>query len=291
MAYTVFDATKPDPTVDDGTDGYNNARTNLTALRDAIVMGQMQGFLFSKTDGTGTAEQPQYFLFTKGATIVRGTVTWETTGAKAGNIAQIVWELDTGAGYDAICTQTFTYDGSANLTATTGAGGLVAWFLMYLARIKKAITDLAAHVAATGSSVHGLGTMSTQAASAVAVTGGTINATTLGATTPAAAEFTRATEGLNAYTPGSGAGVTVDWAKGSAVITNNGVNVLTFSNIPTTGKLGTLSLEVSNLNNSTFPAAVTWGSGGKPSLAVKTWVQLWTRDGGTTIHASAIWNA
>lgn len=55
MAYTVFDATKPDPTVDDGTDGYNNARTNLTALRDAIVMGQMQGFLFSKTDGTGTA--------------------------------------------------------------------------------------------------------------------------------------------------------------------------------------------------------------------------------------------
>jgi hypothetical protein len=294
MAYNAFDKTKPDGSTETGPNFSISANRNLLALRDAIVMGQMEGFAFSKTDGTGTAEQPQYFLWTNGTTILRATNTWSAAGVTTGNLTQQVWALSTNSGgaYDTICTQTFSYDGSGNLTATTNAGGLLSWFLMYLARIKKVITDLAAHAAASGTSVHGLGTMSTQAASSVAVTGGAVNNTPIGASTPNTGDFTRANESCVAETvSGLNAGVTVSWAVGAGTMTNNGTNALTFSNVPAAGRLATRALRVSNLNNTTFPAAVTWGAGGKPSIATTCWVEMWTVDGGTTVYASAVWNA
>lgn len=294
MSYGTFQSGKPDGSVDTGPNVSINARRNLLALRDAILMGQMQGFAFSKTDGSGTAEQPQYFLWTNGTIILRATNTWSAAGVTSGNLTQQVWELSTNSGssYDAICTQTFSYDGSANLTATTNAGGLLSWFLMYLARIKKVITDLAAHTAATGTSVHGLGSMSTQAASSVAITGGSANNTAIGASTPNTGDFTRANESCGTETvSGVNAGVTVSWAVGASTMTNNGTNALTFSNVPAAGRMATRAIRVSNLNNTTFPAAVTWGAGGKPSISTTCWVTMWTVDGGTTVYASAVWNA
>ncbi len=52
--------------------------------------------------------------------------------------------------------------------------------------------ELDAHTGATGTAVHGLGTMSTQAASAVAITGGAIDATTIGTTTRSTVKATTA---------------------------------------------------------------------------------------------------
>ena len=61
-------------------------------------------------------------------------------------------------------------------------------------------------ISITPSQVSGLGTMATQNANAVAITGGTINGTTIGATTPAAASFTAltATGATNLTTIASG---------------------------------------------------------------------------------------
>lgn len=295
MARTAFDATKPDPATQAGTAFGNSAQANDAALRDAAVSGQMEGFLFSQTVGTGSASQPQYFYWKNGTTWIRATNTWDTSGnASNGNLTSQLWELSTNSGgaYDTIDTQGRTYDASGNLTASTGGGGMLDWILAKMCLLKTVIAGLAAHIALTGTSAHGLGTMSTQAASAVAVTGGTINGATVGATTPAAVNATNETEtSVTETVSGVNAGVTIDWANGCGVMTNNGTNALTFTNVPASGRRASRMLRVSNLNNTTFPAAVTWGAGGKPSLAVVTWVNMWTVDGGTTVYAAVGWNA
>lgn len=293
MAYNTFQSNKPDPAVDGGTAFGNNTNRNDVALRDAIVMGQMQGFAFSKTDGSGSAAQPQYFLWTNGSTILRATNTWQSGGVTDGNITQQVWELSTNGGtnYDAICTEVFSFDGSGNATTTTNAGGMLSWLLSKLAPLKKVIADLATHAGLTGSSAHGLGTISTQASNNVSLTGGTVNGVTIGGSTPAAGTFTRANEQYNTYTPTSNAGVTVDWSKGGSSITTNGTNTLSFSNVPS-GVIATHTLFVDKANGVNYPAAVNWGSGGRPSLgAVAGIIQLVTTDGGTNVRASYYWNA
>lgn len=293
MAYTDFDATKPDASTQGGTAFGNSANANDTALRDAIIGGQMKGFLYSHTVGTGTAAQPQYFFWKNGTTWLRATNGWNSTGDKAGNLDSQLWEISTNSGsaYSTIDTVACTFDTDGNLTATTGGGSMLTWFLAKLSRLAKVISDLAAHIALTGTSAHGLGSISTQTASAVAITGGAIDGTAIGATTPAAGHFTYMTGSIDtAATPALNAGVTVDWTKDVSTITNSGANVLTFSNIPAAGRMAKRSLVVTAFNSTTFPATVTWGAGGKPSIAGGAWVEMWTTDGGaTTVFASVVW--
>jgi hypothetical protein len=125
------------------------------------------------------------------------------------------------------------------------------------------------------------GTMAQQNATNVNITGGTIANTSVSAT--------RVAEEWNQYSPTSGQSFGVDWAKGGSNITNNGVNTISFSNIPS-GLAGHM-VKVSNLNNTTFPAAVTWGLGGKPSVAGEAIISLITYNGGTTVYASVVWRA
>ena len=58
------------------------------------------------------------------------------------------------------------------------------------AQITANLSTLTSHTSATGTAVHGLGTMSTQNANSVAITGGSINGTTVGASTAATGKFT-----------------------------------------------------------------------------------------------------
>ena len=125
MARTAFDATKPDAATQAGTAFGVSACANDKALRDAVVTGQMESFLFSVTAGTGTAAQPQYFFWKNGTTWIRATNTWSAAGATDGDLTQQVWDLSINSGSDytttpggAIVTVGFTYDGSGNLTAT-----------------------------------------------------------------------------------------------------------------------------------------------------------------------------
>lgn len=293
MARTAFDATKPDAATQNGTTFGASAVANDKALRDCIVSGQMEGFVFSATNGTGTAAQPQYFYWKNGTTWIRATNTWESTGDKDGNLTTQLWELSTNSGgaYDTIVTEGFTYDASGNLLTTTAGGSLMAWVLAKMAPLKKVIAGLASHIALTGASAHGLGTISTQAASSVAITGGTVNGTTVGASTPAAGTFTRASEQLNTYTPALNAGQALDWAKGGSVVTTNGTNALTFSNVPAS-VIGTHMVKVSSFSNVTWPGSVSWGLGGAPSIGAKeAIVSLVTVDGGTNVKAILAWSA
>lgn len=119
MPYTLFDPSKPDAAVDNGTAFGSNTRNNLLAMRDAVALGVMPGFNFSVAGGT--ASQPATMFFTKGTEILRATLTWGTVGGAAGNVTVAVYAYSAngGATYSTIGTETLTYSASANLTSTT----------------------------------------------------------------------------------------------------------------------------------------------------------------------------
>lgn len=80
----------------------------------------------------------------------------------------------------------------SGVTATTyGSASVVPVFAVNAKGVITSVTDT--NIAISNAQVSGLGTMSTQNASSVAITGGTINNATIGATTPAAGTFTSAT--------------------------------------------------------------------------------------------------
>jgi hypothetical protein len=280
MAYVPLDTARPVVSNVRSTD-IAAMNANQLALRDGIIMGRIAGWTLSVSGGA--AEEPLYRLWTKSTEILRGTYTYSS-----GYVTQVVWEYSSNSGgaYSSIATETVTYDGSSN--ATGGANSsLLSWLYEWAGKLKALRTLYTAHAAATGTSAHGLGTMSTQAASSVAITGGAFNGT-VGATTPAEGLFTRACEQFNTYTPGSGASQAIDWAKGGSTLTNSGSNTLTFSNVPAS-RVSTHALYVTVFNSTTFPAAVTWGLGGKPSIAGKAVVSMVTLDGGTTVYAGIMW--
>lgn len=115
MAYTPFDRTKPDATVQTLTQMGQSERDNLRAIRDACLMGG--GFYgWNMSAAGGTAAEPTTLTYSSGTERVRATLTWSS-----GNVTQAVYAYssDSGAAYDTIGTKTITYDGSGNVTATT----------------------------------------------------------------------------------------------------------------------------------------------------------------------------
>jgi hypothetical protein len=117
VAYVSFQDSKPVAS-DAGVDVVDDMRTNMMALRDAVVAGVMEGWNYAPSGGT--AEQPATFNYTKGSERVRGSVTWGTTGGEAGNPTAIVWQYTANLStYDTIGTQTIAYDSSGNVTSIT----------------------------------------------------------------------------------------------------------------------------------------------------------------------------
>lgn len=287
MAYTPLDTSKPVISNARSTD-IAAINANQLALRDAIIIGRVAGWTLSVTNGTGTAEEPQYRYWTNSANtnqVLRAAYTYS-----GGYVTAITWAYSTtgsGGTYDTIAAETVTYDGSNNQTAGSHSS-LLSWLYEWAGKLKALRTLYTAHAAATGTSVHGLGTISTQAANSVAITGGTISGASVGLSTPAEGLFTRAAEQFNTYTPSSGASQALDWAKGGSSLTNSGSNTVSFTNVPSS-RVATHALYCTVFNSTTFPAAVNWGLGGKPSIAGKAVVSLVTLDGGTTVYAGIIW--
>lgn len=120
MAYTPFDPTTPNASVQTLTQMGTSERQNMLALRDACIMGG--GFYgFNLAVSGGTAAQPTTFIYSKGTERVKAVLTWGVAGGEAGNVTVAVYSYssDSGGAYSAIGTKTITYDASGNVTATT----------------------------------------------------------------------------------------------------------------------------------------------------------------------------
>lgn len=183
MAFVDFDPAQPDGSVDNGSAALADIRNNQGALRVYIAAALFAGYTYAQSGGT--AAQPTAITLTKGATIIRFTLTWGTTGGELNQPKTILIEISTNSGssYDEVGTITNTYDAGGELTATSGGGGFLSKLWSLWGLVRKVIADLAAHISGTGTGVHGLGSIATQSAGAVAITGGAVNAS-LGASTP-----------------------------------------------------------------------------------------------------------
>ena len=298
-AHTDFDSNKPsgsnNPTAF-GTDTLNNVR----ALRDMVIMGQVPGFVQSRTQGTGpSVDQPQYVTWYSSSLGIgfRWNITW-TSGKPTSVLSE--WTNDSAASWTAVgSAQANTFDASLNITASTNSGGWVTMFFEIWAKVLKGVSDLAAHIAGTGTGVHGLGTMSTQAASAVAITGGSANALAVGATTPGDVDATRIREKFNDYgSIGAGGTVTLELDKYAHfaftpnATPSNGVTIA-LSGAPATARSQVFTLEIINAQRSSdgliiWPAVFKWigGSSIRPldtalESAGRNIFTFYTRDGGT----------
>lgn len=284
MAYGSFDDTKP-AGADIGTAVPGEVLQNCNSLRDMVAMGQAHGM--AMTVAGGTAEEPAQLLFKKGsgagAHWLYANITWSS-----GRITAISWDKSTNGGstWDtAFLSQTFSYDGNGNITSATNAGGIVAFLLYLLGKVKSILTTLTTHTGTTGTGVHGLGGMSTQPASAVAITGGTIDGVALGYT------YARGKVVNLGNMTGT---VNVDWSAGDIFVgTVTGNTTLTETNRPGNAGLtlpgGSLTLRLTNPGAFTFawPAAWKWPAGVAPTRTVSG-LDLYEAfcDDGTTVHAA-----
>jgi phenylacetate-coenzyme A ligase PaaK-like adenylate-forming protein len=115
MSYAGFDASKPNPD-QTGTQFANSTRENMLFLRDAVRLGTMPLWDLATT---GTSGQPSAITYSKADERLRVSLTYGSSGATDGAVTQAVYEYSDNAGtdWDAIGTETITYDGSGNVTA------------------------------------------------------------------------------------------------------------------------------------------------------------------------------
>jgi YD repeat-containing protein len=280
MAYTIYDASKPAST-QTGTQFADSSLANGRALRDAIITGQMEGFILESVSG-GTAAEPTTMVWYNATATdrIRAQITWGTTGGSDGQITQIIWAFAaSGTDYTTspggtIATQTFSYDASGNLTATTAAGGFVSWLMSYMGKFTQ-------HAAKTGAAAHGLGTISTQSAAAVAITGGTASGLAISSSS-ASLTYEREAKVSKGSISGSTA---IDWAAGglqTLTVTGAGAT-LTHSNVPS-GVVGYVTLDVINGGLATsLLTGCKFAGGSAPSLTAsgRDVISLMAHDGST----------
>jgi trimeric autotransporter adhesin len=140
------------------------------------------------TDLSGTVTNAQ--IANPNVTINGTTVNLGASGTITSNTTNSL-TFGTGFGAGSFNGSTATTINLANTAVTAGSYGAASKTLTATVDAQGRLTALAeTPIAITNAQVSGLGTMSTQNASAVAVTGGTINGTTVGASTPAAGTFT-----------------------------------------------------------------------------------------------------
>lgn len=120
MAYNDFQDAKPVAS-DNGLVVIDDIRENLMAMRDAVVMGAMSGWAYSTSGGTN--EEPAQVLYTKSTEILRGTLTWGSSGGADGNVTQAVWaySANSGSTYDTIGTESISYNTDGTVSSTSWA--------------------------------------------------------------------------------------------------------------------------------------------------------------------------
>ena len=188
--------------------------TPATATGGVVTLG---GVLNVTNGGTGTGSLTGYVkgagtsALTASATVPTTDLSGTVTNAQLANSAVTINGTSIALGASGTITSNTTnaltfgtgfsagsFNGStattinlANTAVTAGSYGGATKTLTATVDAQGRLTALAeTPIAIANTQVSGLGTMSTQNASAVAVTGGTINGATVGASTPAAGTFT-----------------------------------------------------------------------------------------------------
>jgi hypothetical protein len=242
--YTALDPAKPSSATQSIVEVCASSNANDVALWYQCVSGA--GFGFELTTSGGTVEEPLTFVWTNGTQKVRATNTWS-----GGYLVQQDWSVSqVGVSFAAVCTQTYTYDGTGALLATTAAGGTSSFLWYAVGRIKALATALAAHIASTGTP----GTMAAQNANAVAITGGSASLTI-----EREAKFDLGTVTSS---------VPINWALGGLATAriSHANAAFTHQNLPS-GVVGYLTLDLTiNTVPSALLAGVKWSGGSPPNF-------------------------
>jgi hypothetical protein len=119
MAYNKFDEAKPDPTTDNGAAMCNNTRYNLTALRDMVLMGGVEGWNMT-TDPANETYPNKYIYTNPGVERIELEMSWD--GTEEGRVNSVTYKYypaETGGTADTIGTNTFTYNADGAVTTST----------------------------------------------------------------------------------------------------------------------------------------------------------------------------
>jgi hypothetical protein len=219
------------------------------------------------TNGDGSSGNPTFSIVdnpvlpgVEGLTVPSGTTAERPSLANDGEIryntdlglfegyVNGVWaSFAAGSGVTSVATGTgltggpITVSGTisiANTAVTAGSYGGAAKTLSATVNAQGQLTALSeTNIAIANTQISGLGTMSTQNASGVAITGGTINATSVGATTPSTGAFTSVamTTGTITTAPTSGTDIvnkTYADAIASGIHFHESVNLATTAALP-----------------------------------------------------------
>lgn len=269
MAYTAFSETVPAGS-QTGPNFATSANANDMALVHNILAGGAgyQNWAWSVTAGTN--DKPTEVLLTNQSDTNKRIKLAITYGS--GHYASAVTASYTsnGSSYDTIGSFTFSYT-SSELTGGN-AGSFVLGRLMHTyGFLRNLYTLVSDHAALSGTSVHGLGTISTQAANNVAITGGYASLT-----------YEREAKVSKGSISGSTA---IDWAAGGLqTITVTGAGAtLTHSNLPN-GVCGFVTLDVTNGGLATsLLTGCKFAGGAAPSLTSsgRDIISLMCHDGST----------
>jgi hypothetical protein len=200
-----------------GVTSFNAGGTGLTPVAATGGVVTLGGVVNVSSGGTGASSLTGYVkgagtsIMTASATIpttdLSGTVSNGQLANSSVTFNGVSVALGASGTISALTTNALTFgtgmsagsfNGStattinlANTAVTAGAYGAASKTLTATVDAQGRLTALAdTNIAIANTQVSGLGTMSTQNATAVAITGGTINGTTVGASTPAAGTFT-----------------------------------------------------------------------------------------------------
>lgn len=236
---------------------YLASATAWSRAPDADTWDEMISALVFVESGSTLAGSAWYCTIQRGGTLGVTAITWSNFSVAA------TYTAGTGL------TLTDYVFSITNTGVTAAAYGSASKTLTATVNAQGQLTVLAeTNIAIANTQVSGLGTMSTQDASNVAITGGSINGTTIGGSTAAAVTGTTIT--ANTQFTGAGTGLT-----GTATTLSIGGNAATATSATTAtnlagGSVGSVPYQTGT-GATTFLAAGTDGFVLKLNAGVPTW--------------------